>query len=168
MATNVQTVNFKIPRVEASLPRYFTSFAVLLLAVFIWLIWPPVGVQARAWHLFAICVATIVGIILKPPPMGAIGTIGVAATAPNGTRAINQALSGFGNSTIWLIVVAFLISRGFFNTGLGSRNRHLLMAILGKRTLGLSYGLTTTDLVLVSTVPGNADRRESPMPTIRS
>jgi hypothetical protein len=123
MATNVQTVNFKIPRVEASLPRYLTSFAVLLLPVFIWLIWPPVGVQARAWHLFAICVATIVGIILKPHPTGAIGTIGVAATAPNGTRAINQALSGFGNSTIWLMVVAFFISRGFFNTGLGSRNR---------------------------------------------
>ena len=104
MSTNVQTVNFEIPGVEASLPRYLTSFAVLLLPVFIWLVWPPVGVQARAWHLFAIFVATIVGIILRPHPMGAIGTIGVAATAPSGTVAISQALSGFGNSAIWLIV----------------------------------------------------------------
>jgi hypothetical protein len=43
---------------------------------------------------------------------GAIALFGIAATA-------NQALSGFGNSTIWLIVVAFFISRGFIKTGLG-------------------------------------------------
>jgi DASS family divalent anion:Na+ symporter len=43
--------------------------AVLLLAVVIWLIPPPSGVQPRAWHLLAIFVATIVGIITKPLPM---------------------------------------------------------------------------------------------------
>src|SRR6478752_7755841 len=64
--------------------------AVLLLAVVIWLIPPPSGVQPRAWHLLAIFVATIVGIILKPLPMGAIAMIGVAVTALSGTLTINQ------------------------------------------------------------------------------
>jgi DASS family divalent anion:Na+ symporter len=50
---------------------------------------------------------------------GAIALFGIAATALTGTLSINQALSGFGNSTIWLIVVAFFISRGFIKTGLG-------------------------------------------------
>jgi divalent anion:Na+ symporter, DASS family len=37
----------------------------------------------------------------------------IAITALSGTLSINQALSGVGNSTICLIVVAFFISRGF-------------------------------------------------------
>jgi len=48
--------------------------------------------------------------------MGAMALLGIAATALSGTLTINQALSGFGNSTIWLIVVAFFISHGFIKT----------------------------------------------------
>jgi DASS family divalent anion:Na+ symporter len=73
--------------------------AVLLLAVVIWLIpHPSGGVQPRAWHLLAIFVATIVGIITKRLPMGAIALFGIAATALTRTLSINQALSGFGNA----------------------------------------------------------------------
>ena len=132
--------------------------AVFLLGVVIWLIPPPSGVQPAAWHLLAIFVATIVGIITKPLPMGAIALFGIAATALTGTLTINQALSGFGNSTIWLIVVAFFISRGFIKTGLGSRIAYLFMAALGKKTLGLSYGLIATDLVLAPAIPSNTAR----------
>src|ERR1700675_4948002 len=69
-----------------------------------------------------------------------------------------EALSGFGNSTIWLIVVAFFISRGFIKTGLGCRIAYLFMAALGKKTLGLSYGLIATDLVLSPAIPSNTPR----------
>jgi DASS family divalent anion:Na+ symporter len=44
--------------------------AVLLLAVLIWLIPTPSGVQPRAWQLLSIFVATIVGIITKPLRIG--------------------------------------------------------------------------------------------------
>jgi DASS family divalent anion:Na+ symporter len=131
---------------------------VLVVGVVIWLIPPPGGVQPRAWHLLAIFVATIVGIVAKPLPMGAMALLGIAATALSGTLTINQALSGFGNSTIWLIVVAFFISRGFIKTGLGSRIAYLFMGTLGKKTLGLSYGLIATDLVLAPAIPSNTAR----------
>ncbi len=131
---------------------------VLLVGVIIWLVPPPSGVEPRAWHLLAIFVATIVGIIVKPLPMGAMALLGIAATALSGTLTINQALSGFGNSTIWLIVVAFFISHGFIKTGLGSRIAYLFMAALGKKTLGLSYGLIATDLVLAPAIPSNTAR----------
>ena len=117
-----------------------------------------VRVEPRAWHLLAIFVATIVGIIVKPLPMGAMALLGIAATALSGTLTINQALSGFGNSTIWLIVVAFFISHGFIKTGLGSRIAYLFMAAFGKKTLGLSYGLIATDLVLAPAIPSNTAR----------
>jgi DASS family divalent anion:Na+ symporter len=146
------------PHQESPWRRYGTLGAVFLLGVVLWWVPPPSGVQPPAWHLLAIFVATIVGIITKPLPMGAVALFGIAATALTGTLAINQALSGFGNSTIWLIVVAFFISRGFIKTGLGSRIAYLFMAALGKKTLGLSYGLIATDLVLAPAIPSNTAR----------
>jgi DASS family divalent anion:Na+ symporter len=79
-------------------------------------------------------------------------------TALSGTLSVNQALSGFGNSTIWLIVIAFFFSRGLIRTGLGSRITYLFMAALGKKTLGLGYGLIATDLVLAPGIPSNTAR----------
>ena len=133
MSTKTQAAKSEHPHGEASFRRYLTLPAVFLLAILIWFVPPPAGVEPRGWHLLAIFVATIVGIILKPLPMGAIAMMGIAATALSGTLTINQALSGFGNSTIWLIVVAFFISRGFIKTGLGSRIAYLFMAALGKK-----------------------------------
>jgi len=109
-------------------------------------------------HLLALLLATIVGIILKPLPMGAVAMVGIGATAASGTLEVGQALSGFGNATIWLIVLAFFISRGFVKTGLGARVAYRFMAWLGKRTLGLGYGLVATDLVLAPAIPSNTAR----------
>lgn len=111
-----------------------------------------------AWHLLAIFVATIVALITKPLPMGAIAMIAIALTALTGTLKIADSLSGFSNGTIWLIVAAFFVSRGFIKTGLGARIAYLFMRVLGKKTLGLSYGLIATDLVLAPAIPSNTAR----------
>ncbi|WP_243383795.1 anion permease [Geothrix alkalitolerans] len=112
----------------------------------------------KGLHLFAIFVTTIVGIILKSLPMGAVAMIGIAATALTGTLSIAESMSGFSDVVIWLIVLAFFISRGFIKTGLGARIAYTFMALLGKRTLGLSYGLAATDLVLAPAIPSNTAR----------
>lgn len=135
----------------------------LAVGLIIWIVPPPQGVQelengTAAWHLLAIFVATIVGIIAKPLPMGAVAMIGIAAAALTGTLSIGDSLSGFSNSTIWLIALAFFISRGFIKTGLGARIAYLFMRVLGRRTLGLGYGLIATDLVLAPAIPSNTAR----------
>jgi DASS family divalent anion:Na+ symporter len=112
----------------------------------------------RGLHLFAIFVTTIVGIIVKALPMGAVAMIGIAVTALSGTLGIADSMSGFSDVVIWLIVLAFFISRGFIKTGLGARIAYTFMALLGKRTLGLSYGLAATDLVLAPAIPSNTAR----------
>jgi DASS family divalent anion:Na+ symporter len=109
-------------------------------------------------HLLAIFVATIVGIILKPLPMGAVALVGICGAAVTGTLSIGQSLSGFGNRVIWLIVLAFFISRGFIKTGLGARIAYHFMARLGRKSLGLGYGLVATDLVLAPAIPSNTAR----------
>ena len=128
------------------------------LGVTIWFIPAPEGVSAEAWHLLAIFVATIVGIMLEPLPMGALAMIGIVATTLTGTLSVNDALSGFGNHVIWLVVAAFFISRGFIKTGLGERIAYLFVRLLGRRTLGLGYSMVASDLVLAPAIPSNTAR----------
>lgn len=147
------------PKKDNSLVRFAIP---IITGLTIWFIQPPAGVEAEAWHLLAVFVATIVGIIAKPLPMGAVAIIGIlmSSFALPGTNkaALGTALSGFGNGTIWLIVMAFFISRGFIKTGLGERIAYLFMSKLGKKTLGLSYGLIATDLVMSPAIPSNTAR----------
>jgi DASS family divalent anion:Na+ symporter len=56
---------------------------------------------------------------------------------------------------IWLIVVAVLISRGLKKTGLGNRIGLLFIALMGKRTIGIGYGLAICELVLAPFTPSN-------------
>ncbi len=128
------------------------------IAVALWFVPAPEGVEPAAMHLLAIFVATIAGLILKPLPMGAVAFLGICATAATGTLGITESLSGFANRVIWLIVLAFFISRGFIKTGLGARIAYVFVAILGKKTLGLGYGLVATDLVLAPAIPSNTAR----------
>ncbi|MFQ5768891.1 MAG: anion permease [bacterium] len=130
----------------------------ILIGLTIWLLPAPAGVKTKAWHLLSIFVATILGIIVQPLPMGAVCIIGIVTTALTGTLSISDALSGFGNRVIWLIVSAFFISRGFIKTGLGARIAYLFMSALGKKSLGLAYGFVATDLVLAPAIPSNTAR----------
>lgn len=155
------TLTTRVPERAGPLPDHANLLPLLItlaVGLVIWFIPPPEGVDAGAWHLLAIFVATIVGIIAKPLPMGAVAMIGIMATAVTGILSIGDALSGFSNSTIWLIVSAFFISRGFIKTGLGERIAYYFMSILGKRSIGLAYGLIGTDLVLAPAIPSNTAR----------
>lgn len=140
---------------EAVLWRFLLPLAI---GAAIWFLPPPTGVEPAAWHLLAIFVATIAGIIAKPLPMGAVAILGIAATTLTGTLELEEALSGFSNGVIWLIVLAFFIARGFIKTGLGARIAYRFVQLLGKRSLGLGYGLLATDLVLAPAIPSNTAR----------
>lgn len=136
-----------------------------VIGLIIWFIPAPEGVAHNAWHLLAIFVATIIGIILKAASMGTMAMLGIsmcAATqvlAPgNPSKSVANALSGFGNATIWLIGLAFFIARGFIKTGLGTRIAYYFIKLFGKSTLGLSYGLNTADLLLAPAIPSNTAR----------
>jgi divalent anion:Na+ symporter, DASS family len=124
----------------------------------VWFIPPFGGMDPRAIHLLAIFIATIFGIISQVMPMGAVAMVGMFALAATGTLSIGDTLSGFSNSTIWLIGVAFFVSRGFIKSGLGRRIAFHFVRMLGKRSLGLAYGLSATDLVLASAIPSNTAR----------
>ena len=116
------------------------------------------GMWNLGWRLFAIFVATIVALILQPWPMGTVSLIAITFIALTNTRTMGQALGGFSDATIWLIVAAFFISRGFIKTGLGPRIAYLFMSKFGHKTLWLGYSLTFANLVMGPAMPSNTAR----------
>jgi L-tartrate/succinate antiporter len=147
---------------------------VVLVGVVIALIPPPPGLAPYAWYYFALFAAVIVGLIIEPVPAAAVGLIGVTVAAVLGlvfspekladpafklpSEAIKWALSGFSNTTVWLIFGAFMFALGYEKTGLGKRIALLLVKLLGRRTLGLGYAVTLADLILAPFTPSNTAR----------
>ena len=138
--------------------RVLRGLIVIIIGVIIWYSPMPAGVKPAAWHLLAIFAATIIGLILTPVPMGAVVIIGVMATTLTGVLKIGEALSGFANSTVWLIAAAFLFARGFIVTGLGRRIAYIFIRAFGRRTLGLAYAVVGSELVLSPGIPSNTAR----------
>ena len=89
------------------------SIAIVLLLWFA--VPPPQGVTENAWHLLALFIGTVVAIIGKAMPIGAIAILAITSVALTGVTndspsgAIKDALSGFSNSLIWLIGIAIII-----------------------------------------------------------
>ena len=126
--------------------------------VILWFMPVPAGLKPQAWHMFAMFVATIVGFILHPLPIGAIAFIACALSGFIKLIKPAEALSGFGNATIWLIVSAFLFAKGFVKTGLGKRIAYMIMEKLGDSSLKLAYTMAITDLIVAPATPSNTAR----------
>lgn len=143
---------------------YWRELVPILIGILICVIPIPQGLQPNAWYFFAIFTAVILGLILEPIPAAAIGFIGVTLVAvlglisPKAGDSIKWALSGFSNTTVWLIFGAFMFALGYEKSGLGRRIALVLVKLLGRKTLGLGYAITFTDLILAPFTPSNTAR----------
>jgi citrate:succinate antiporter/L-tartrate/succinate antiporter len=136
----------------------------LLVWLVIYLVPVPSGLNANQWHYFAVFAAVITGLILESMPVGAVGLIGLTVAGvggyvePDPNKSLRWMLSGFSESTVWLIVGAFVFSIGYRKSGLGRRLALLLVRGLGRRTIGLGYAVAFSDLVLAPATPSNTAR----------
>ena len=140
------------------------TVAPLLIWLALYLVPVPAGLNANQWHYFAIFAAVIAGLILESMPVGAVGIIGLTFAGISGyvehdpNKALRWMLGGFSESTVWLIVGAFVFSIGYRKSGLGRRLALLLVHSLGRRTIGLGYAVAFSDLVLAPATPSNTAR----------
>lgn len=124
----------------------------------------PQGLAPHAWYYFAMFAAVIVGLILEPVPGSIIGLLGISVAAAlqligdKPADSVKWALSGFSNSTVWLIFVAYMFGLGYEKTGLGRRIALNLVRILGRKTIGLGYAVALSDLCLGPFMPSNTAR----------
>ena len=151
--------------------KYKKFILPIVVGLLIWALTPfkPDALDTQAWYMFAIFVATIIACITQPMPIGAVSIIGFTLTVLVGVVDIKTAVQGFGNNSIWLIAMAFFISRGFVKTGLGRRIALQFVKLFGKKTLGLAYSLVGVDLILAPATPSNTARAGGIMfPIIKS
>jgi DASS family divalent anion:Na+ symporter len=134
----------------ASLWKYLVPVAI---GVVLWFVPAPAGLQPKAWHMFAVFVATIAGIMTAPLPMSVVAIIGATVGVLVGVLTFADVTRSTGTDLVWLVMLAFFISRGVIKTGLGRRIALLFMRLLGKRTTGLGYGLVLTELVISPAMP---------------
>lgn len=129
------------------------------LGTILYLLPPPEGMDPRGWHLLAIFIGTIVGLVFKPLPLGAVALISMVITVMTGTLSLEpELLSGYGTSIIWLVVYVFFIARGFIKTQLGIRIAFIFVRWFGRRSLGLGYSLVATELLIAPFIPSIAAR----------
>ena len=130
----------------------------ILVGIVLWFLPVPAGLKPAAWHMFAIFVATIIGFILHPIPIGGVALIAVGLTGFLKVLKPAEALSGFGNATIWLIVGAYMFAKGFIKTGLGRRIAYVIMSQIATSSLKLGYSLAITDFIVSPATPSNTAR----------
>jgi L-tartrate/succinate antiporter len=136
----------------------------------------PAGLAPYAWHYFALFAAVIAALVLEPLPGGAVGLLGLTVAVilaryvlfspeqlakPSfsaSNAALTWALSGFSNSTVWLIFGAFMFALAYEKTGLGQRIALILVKLMGSRTLYLGYAVLVADLLLAPFTPSNTAR----------
>ena len=164
-----------MPPVQAGYP-WWKALAPIAVAIIIAVLPLPEGLPQHAWYYFAIFAGVVVALMFEPLPGGAIGLIGVTLVvvlanyvylspdqvAKAGSKwpaeAIRWGLSGFSNTTVWLIFGAFMFALGYEKTGLGRRIALMLVKAMGRRTLTLGYAVAFADLLLAPFTPSNTAR----------
>lgn len=132
--------------------------ACIATGVILWFVPVPSGVSKNAWQLLAIFLATIVGIITQPLPLGAVAVLGLGVSVLTKTLTFAAAFSGFGDPIPWLICLAFFFARGFIKTGLGNRIAYQFVYLFGSSSLGLGYSLVFSEALLAPAIPSVSAR----------
>ena len=131
---------------------------ILLLAILWWVVPVPEKLDAEGWQIFSVFITVIVSFILRPYPNGPMVLFGLVALVVSNTLTVSEALAGYADSTVWLVVAAFLIAGGVVHTGFGRRLALTLVSWLGKSILGLGYSLCGAEVLLGPVVPSNTAR----------
>ena len=141
------------------------SFA---LALGIWFAPIPAGLTGEAWHLFAVFVAAIFSVIVNAFPLLTASLLAVGAVVLTGTVDPAKAFAGFANSSVLLVVIAFLVANAVVKSGLGRRISLLVVSAFGRSALGLGYSIFLTDALIAPAFPSNTARAGVLYPIILS
>jgi DASS family divalent anion:Na+ symporter len=85
--------------------------------------------------------------------MLAAGAVVLTDTIP-----AEKAFAGFANSSVLLVVVAFLVAQAVVKCGLGQRIAYFMVSLFGRSSLGLAYSIVFTDAAIAPAFPSNTAR----------
>jgi DASS family divalent anion:Na+ symporter len=132
--------------------------ATVAVVAILWLAPPPEGLSLQAWRLFALFAGAIYSVVVGALPILTASVLAVAAAVLTRLLKPDDAYAGFGNATILLIVVAFLVADAVVKCGLGKRGGHWIVSKFGHSTLGLGYSVFLLDAIIAPAFPSNTAR----------
>ena len=121
----------------------------------------PEGVSPENWRRVGVFFATIGGLMLQPMPGSQVVLVGIVAMLTVGNLPMDRALSGYSSPSVWMVLVAMLMSRALRECGLARRIALWFVRAIGSTSLGLGYSLHLTDLTLATGVPSITARSAS-------
>ncbi len=141
----------------------------VLVGAVVWNIPIPSGYTPQNWHLFAVFISTAFGFMLQPVTLGVVTLVSLTVASIFGILDVKGVLVGYSADVVWLIVAAFLFSRGLIKTGLGNRIAYALLQRFGSSSLKLGYTLAISDVIISFCVPSATARCGGIMfPIVRS
>ena len=138
--------------------RWIKRIITLVIGIIIWHLPIPWDLSPDAWHLFAIFITAIIGVLIDALSIFTASVLALVAVVIFGVLTPQKAFSGFSESFILLILAAFLVAKGVIKSGLGRRIAFLLIRRFGKSTLNLGYCIVATDTLLGPSIPSNTAR----------
>jgi DASS family divalent anion:Na+ symporter len=129
-----------------------------VIAIAIWFFPVPAGLTPPAWHLFAVFAAAIASVLTGAFPLLTASMLAVGAIVLTNTITPAQAYSGFANSSVLLVVIAFIVAQAVVKSGLGRRISLLMVSRFGGSSLGLAYSIVLTDAAIAPAFPSNTAR----------
>src|SRR5260370_31979174 len=131
--------------------------APLLVRAVIWLL-PHAGFEPRSWGLLCLFAAAVSALITRPLPAGSMIVIVISLGMLLRLFTVQEALAGFSNVTVWLIVAAFLFARGFIQTRLGERIPYTVVSSGCCGPLALGSSIALADLAMAPMTPSHPAR----------
>lgn len=136
--------------------QLFKLLLVALVTIGVWNFPTPAGLETETWHIVALYLGLLIGLVIKPfvEPVITLIIVGFASMFIDTSILLN----GFGNGMAWFIALVTIVCTAFVKTGLGKRIAYNLLLKGGKTSLGLGYILVFTDLILSPATGSNASR----------
>ncbi len=138
--------------------RWIKRLITAVLGIIIWHLPIPWDLSPDTWHLFAIFITAIIGVLIEALSIFTASVLALVAVVLLRVLTPEKAFSGFSESFILLILAAFLVAKGVIKSGLGRRIAFMLIRRFGKSTLNLGYCIVATDTLLGPAIPSNTAR----------
>lgn len=111
----------QVPAPKQRIVKVLKNLVPIAMAVAIWFFPVPEGLTPQAWHLFAIFVTAIVSVLLGFYPLLTSTMLAAGTVVLTNTVSPAKAFAGFANSSVLLVVIAFLVAQAVVKSGLGRR-----------------------------------------------
>ena len=124
-----------------------------VIGIFISTLNSPKSLDESAFYMFIIFICVITSILIRSLPMAVSVLSGLSIAILFKVISLKEALSGYGNSSTWLVTIAFLLSGIIIDSGLGKRISLLCINFFGKTVIGIGYAICIAELILGPLVP---------------